>query len=229
MKRFIAFILTVALLTVTLNASAEAPAIIGKMSGGLGDIWNAVVDTATDVFEEVSEVVSVAADDFLEYASEAGEQAWAWAQVKIGEAWVWTKENAAEVWDWAGVKLGEVTVEVTEWIKLNGPDILDQLHVIFVGLLDELGINSENIEAIWNEVMAYADSHNIKPSVMAKLVLAIIVRFVMAEDVDMQGAADVYIKEVLAQWFSDFSVDTNEEAESALEGLEDSLAQFQNN
>lgn len=177
MKHFVAIIIAILYTLCSFSAYAEnedksfldsAGQFLGDVSDGAGKLWNGA-------FESVG--------DFFGNAGDA-----------IGNAWSELSGATVETWNKAGVFIGEKSEEISVWMSINGNDALEKLKVAYDELTAEAQLSSAAANALWLQVMDYADTNGIAKVTQAKLTVAAMTYALTDEAL---GAADQVVTHML--------------------------------
>lgn len=231
LKRFLSFALILALLS--MNTFASASGFWGSINDFLGDAWNSVGDAVDGVIDDVSEI----ADDVWDWTSEAANDVWNWTSETAGVVWDWTSMAATDVWDWSSTfaveswawtteTVTEISSSIGNWITMTGEGALEALHDVWDMLLTEAGIAGDKATEIWNTLMEYAEHYDIEPLVLAKLAIGIVIKIIMSFAPGFVGDIGEELLGALSDWLFTHCINSEDNAEAALENLDQSLNEF---
>ena len=227
MKERIALLLVISIFAFCFSGLAEQND--GGLLGSIGGLFDNAID-------EAGQFVNNAVDDADEFINSAGESIDGVvndAGNVIGEFWESTSGFASDSWNWAealvaeqGEAISRYAVEaygnLNSWLDITGDSSLDTLKGIFDVVSTNLGIAGDKATELWDSVYQYSVEHNIDMVVMAKLTIAILIRIYLS-DTKAGEMAGEDIDEIVLDWFSNFNINTEEDAENALSNLEQSL------
>ena len=177
MKHFVAIVMAILYTMCSFCAYAEneeegfldsAGQFLGDVSDGAGELWNGA-------FESVG--------DFFGNAGDA-----------IGNAWSELSGATVEAWNKAGVFIGEKSEEISVWMSISGNDALEKLKTAYDELAAEAQLSSAAANALWLQVMDYADTNGIAKVTQAKLTVAAMTYALADEEL---GAADQVVANML--------------------------------
>lgn len=229
MKKTMCITLAIVILLFNIFANAEETPetdFFGSIGGFFSDtinnageaLDNATKD-ATGFFNDVGENISSAVDDVGASVIEF----WNSTSAKTGDAWNWTSTLVEE----AGNKMNKSVInsisDLQSWVTLTDENALSILKNVFETVASSIGMAGDKATELWDMIYQYSVEKNINMVVLVKLTLAIMVRVSLGGDMLVGEMAGNYIDQVVMDWFADFNIESNEDAENALKSLENSL------
>ena len=162
MKRFIAFILVVVMLTMSLSASALG--LVGDLFGDLGDVTDDIIGDFGDITDELS-------DEFGDI----------WGE--FSDVWNMFEGVAVE-------SMGELTDIYYDFAELlGGSETFEEIKELYVRVCDEMGIDSEELYQL---IIEYALDHDIDEDVLIEFAEGMLIVLCAEEDEDFATALEVY-------------------------------------
>lgn len=229
MRKSICYILVVAMLVTNAFAFAEQKEdrdIFSSIGGFLSDTINNAGETIDSAVNDASGYISGVTDgigDALTNAGENIEKFWDSTSGYVSDAWNWAEIAMNE----AGSAIGDTTQntlnQLGSWLDISGDNALNTLKGVYNVVTSSLGIAENKATDLWNGIYQYSIEKNINMVVLVKLALAIMIRISLGGDILIGEMAGDYIDQVVMDWFTDFSINNETDAENALTHLEDSL------
>jgi len=227
-KQISIVLITVILLTnvCTLAEQNEGKDIFGTIGGFINETINNAGATIDNAANDVTGFINDAGENISGALDNAGNS--------IAEFWNKTSGYASDAWNWAGTVVEDTGNAISDstqhtlnqlgsWLDITGDNALSTLKDIFDVVTSSLGIAGSQAAKIWDSVYQYSIEKNINMVVLVKLTLAILIRISLGSDILIGEMAGDYIDEVVMDWFSDFNINSQEDAENALTTLENSL------
>lgn len=190
-----------------------------------GNVWDKTTDVASDVWEKTTSVASdawnatsVAASKAFGAIKNAGSIAWD----KIGQSWNSLSMSTKEFMSNSAESINLLYEDVKVWLAESGSNSLEVVQGAFLGLGSKFGITPDTLVHAWNYIMLYAEEHNIDEVLIAKLVIAGIVRSKF-KDTTIGEKAGSYFIETINDVLADFDVSEMLNAEDALDEIEEEL------
>ena len=229
MRKSICFTIVIAMLFTNVFAFAEQKEgkdIFGNIGGFLSDTINNAGEAIDSAVNDASGFISDATDDIVNALANAGEN--------IEKFWNSTSGYVSDAWNWAGIAMNEAESAIGEtaqntlyqldsWLNITGDNAINTLKGIFDVVAKSLGIAENRATELWNNIYQYSVEKNINMVVLVKLTLAIMIRVSLGDDILIGEMAGDYIDQVVMDWFTDFNINSEKDAENALAVLENSL------
>lgn len=229
MRIKICYVLVVAILFTNVFAFAEQKedrGIFGGIGGFLSDTINNAGEAIDSAVNDASGFISGVTDDIGNALTNAEES--------IEKYWDNTSGYVSDAWNWAGVVMNEAGSAISEntqntlnqlgsWLDITGDNALSTLKGVFNVVASSLGIAENKATDLWDGIYQYSIEKNINMVVLVKLALAIMIRISLGGDILIGEMAGDYIDQVVMDWFTDFSINNETDAEKALTHLENSL------
>lgn len=240
MRRLLSVVLVIALLSAYISVMAEEnneKGVLEAIGGFLGDVasdasdaFNNAVDGTGQFLSDTGNAIGSKLDDagntigsFLDSTGVSIEGFWRDATGFANDAWNWAggfiKDEGNAISTYAAQALGDLE----SWLNITGDNGLSMLQDVFEVVATNLGIAGDKAAELWNAIYDYSVEKNINMVVLVKLALAIMIRISLGGDMLVGEMAGNYIDEIVMQWFYDFDINNEADAEDALRELEKSL------